>query len=165
MKLIKLTALTSFIFVLLIGFTGCMKYADKRISRDFVKSGIFMSGARKTPPNAATATGTLDVFYTRETRLLSYTVRWSGLTGNVAAMHIHGLAPSGFIAGVFQTFTIASIVKCPNNATTTCGSYSGTLLVDGVAVKENDLLNGFYYVNIHTAANPGGEIRGQIRFQ
>jgi CHRD domain len=165
MKLIKLTALTSFLFALLISSTGCMKNADKRISREFVKSGILMTGAQETPPVASTATGTLDVFYTRETRILTYTVRWSGLTGNVAAMHIHGQAPTGYIAGIFQTFTIASIVKCANNATTTCGSYTGTLLVDGVAIKENDLLNGFYYVNIHTAAFPGGEIRGQIRFQ
>jgi hypothetical protein len=37
--------------------------------------------------------------------------------------------------------------------------------VDGVAVREEDLLNGMYYINIHTATYPGGEIRGQIVFQ
>ncbi|MEK7224254.1 MAG: CHRD domain-containing protein [Bacteroidota bacterium] len=32
-------------------------------------------------------------------------------------------------------------------------------------IKELDLLNGNYYINIHTAAYPGGEIRAQIEFQ
>ena len=56
-------------------------------------------------------------------------------------------------------------VRCPTISNTTCGTYTGTLLADGVVVKEDDLLNGVYYINIHTAAYPNGEIRGQIRFQ
>lgn len=164
MRLTKLTAFTFLSFVFLFGFSGCMKNADKRITREFVNNNIVLSGAQETPPNAATAVGSMDVFYTRETRTLTYTIRWSGLTGNVTAMHIHGQSPSGYIAGVFQTFSIANIVRCPTFTTTTCGTYTGTLFVDGVTIKEDNLLNGFYYVNIHTAANPGGEIRGQISF-
>ena len=52
------------------------------------------------------------------------------------------------------------------------GTISGTLFIDGVALKEADLLNGLYYMNLHTnGANPnggtygGGEIRAQIEFQ
>lgn len=165
MRLIKLTALPFLLAALFIGSTGCMKNADKRISREFVNTGIVLSGAQETPSVPSSAVGTMDVFYTRETRILSYNLKWSGLTGNVAAMHIHGLGPTGFIAGIVQTFSTSSIVRCPTINNTTCGSFSGTLFVDGVVVKENDLLNGFYYLNIHTAAYPGGEIRGQITFQ
>jgi hypothetical protein len=104
----------------------------------------------------------MDVFYTRETRILSYTVKWSGLTGNPILMHIHGLAPTGFAANVVQTIlSAANPTAFPANN----GKYSGTLLVDGVVVKEQDLLNGLYYMNIHTPTYPGGEIRGQIVFQ
>ncbi len=165
MRLIKLTASTFLLATLFFGTTGCMKNADKRITREFVNTGIVLSGAQETPAVPSTALGTMNVFYSRETRTLSYTLNWSGLTGNVAAMHIHGLSPTGFIAGIVQTFSTSSIVRCPTINNTTCGSFSGTLFVDGVVVKENDLLNGFYYLNIHTAAYPGGEIRGQITFQ
>lgn len=168
MKLIKLPVLLLVLLAFLSGLVSCQKNADKRISKEFSKSDIILNGAQEAPPNTinpVTATGTMNIFYTRETRILSYTVNWSGLTGPVTAMHIHGLAPVGFSVGVVQTFTTSTIIKCTSAGTTSCGSYSGTLLVDGVVVKETDLLNGFYYVNIHTAANPGGEIRGQIRFQ
>ena len=151
MKLIKLTALTSLLFALVLGITSCEKNAEKKKTTDYEKKDIVMSGAQETPATPTTALGTMDVFYTKETRILTYTVRWSGLTGSVAAMHIHGLAPTGFLA--------------PTISNTTCGTYTGTLLADGVVVKEDDLLNGVYYINIHTAAYPNGEIRGQIRFQ
>ncbi|MES1225442.1 MAG: CHRD domain-containing protein [Bacteroidota bacterium] len=79
-------------------------------------------------------------------------------------MHIHGLAPTGFAAGVVQTILggTANPTLFPANN----GKYSGTLLVDGVVVKEADLLNGLYYMNIHTPSPyyPSGEIRGQITF-
>lgn len=168
MKWIKLTAFTSILFALFLCLNSCERASEEKKLTDFSKNGIVLSGAQETPATTSAALGTMDVFYTRETRILTYTIKWSGLTGNVTAAHIHGLAPVGFPAAVFQTFTLTAIVPCtpggpPGN--TTCGTYSGTLLIDGVTIKEDDLLNGMYYVNLHTAANPGGEIRGQIRFQ
>ena len=93
MKLIKLTALTSLLFALVLGITSCEKNAEKKKTTDYEKKDIVMSGAQETPATPTTALGTMDVFYTKETRILTYTVRWSGLTGSVAAMHIHWLAP------------------------------------------------------------------------
>lgn len=163
MKLLKLTVLPISLFAFVL--SSCEPDAEQKRVTDFSKSGIIMSGAQEFPANNSTAIGTLDVFYTKETRLLSYTFRWSGLTGPVIASHIHGVSPLGYNAGVVQTFNLANIVRCNAASTTACGSYSGTFLVDGVVVKEEDLLNGMYYVNVHTSAFPGGEIRGQIRFQ
>ena len=165
MKLIKLTALSLLFIGLISGISSCEKNAEKKKTTDYQKAGIILSGAQETPAVPSTALGSMDVFYSKETRILTYTVRWSGLTGAVAAMHIHGLGPIGYAAGVIQTFPVASIVRCPTFLLSTCGSYSGTLLADGFAVKEQDILNGVYYVNIHTATYPGGEIRGQIVFQ
>jgi len=170
MKLIKLTALSSLLFAFVISMASCEKEAEEKKTTNFQNSGILMTGAQETPPIATTALGSMDVFYSKETRTLSYKVTWSGLTDSVSLMHIHGLAPTGFPAGVVQTIVGPSNTIFPQR---TLGKYtflrsgtlSGTLLADGVAVKEQDILNGVYYMNIHTPAFPGGELRGQIRFQ
>lgn len=169
MKLIKLTALTSLLFVLVFSMTSCEKNAEKRTTTDYEKTGIIMSGAQETPAVPSTALGTMDVLYSKETRTLSYKVTWSGLTDSVSLMHIHGLAPTGFAAGVVQTIVGASNSIFPQKTSgkytfLKSGTISGVLLADGVAVKEQDILNGVYYMNIHTPAYPGGEIRGQITF-
>jgi hypothetical protein len=170
MKLIKLTALTSLAFALLAGTSSCEKNAEKKKTTDYEKKDIPMTGAQETPAVPSTALGSMDVFYSKETRTLSYTVRWSGLTDSVMLMHVHGLAPTGYAAGVVQNIVTASNSIYPQKTAGKytyhkSGSLSGTLLADGVAVKEQDILNGMYYINIHTTVYPGGEIRGQIRFQ
>jgi hypothetical protein len=170
MKLIKLTALPLFILGSLVILSSCESDAEMKKTTDFQKSGIVMSGAKEIPAVPSAALGKLDVFYTRETRTLSYTVTWSGLSDSVSAMHIHGLAPEGFSAGIVQNIVAASNTIYPQKTSgkftyTKSGTLSGTLLVDGSVIKENDLLNGQYYLNIHTSVYPGGEIRGQITFQ
>jgi hypothetical protein len=167
MKLLQFAVLPFFAVALgsVLLLSSCEPDAEQKRVTDFQKNDIILSGAQETPAVPSTAIGKMNVYYTKETRTLTYSVSWSGLTGPVTAMHIHGLAPTGYAVGVVQTFTIANIVRCPASPTTACGSYSGTFQVDGFVVKEQDLLNGMYYVNIHTAAYPGGEIRGQIRFQ
>ena len=165
MKLLKLTALPLFVFSLLFVLASCEPDAELKKTTDFQKLGIPLTGAQETPAVPSTAIGTMDVFYSKETRTLTYKVSWTGLTGSVAAAHIHGLAPTGFAAPVVQTFSTSAIVRCSSSSTTACGTYSGTLLADGIVVKEQDILNGVYYINLHTATYPGGEIRGQIKFQ
>lgn len=165
MKLLKLTALPSLLLVLMFTATSCEPDAELKKTTDFQKLGIPLTGAQETPAVTTSALGTMDVFYSKETRILTYTINWSGLTGPVAAAHIHGTAPTGFAAPVVQTFSTSAIIRCSSSSTTACGTYRGTLQTDEVVVKEQDLLNGVYYVNIHTAAFPGGEIRGQIKFQ
>jgi hypothetical protein len=121
------------------------------------KSGLAISGNQEVPATATTASGTMDVSYDKSSRVLSYTVNWQNLTGAPMGAHIHGTAPRGVNAGVKHDFS----TPLPKNIS---GTYSGTVAVDGTAIKEDSLLNGFYYVNIHTPTYPGGEIRGQIEF-
>lgn len=167
MKLIRLTALTSLVLGLMLATTSCEKAAEEKKTTDYEKKNIPLTGAQETPAVPSTALGSLDVFYTKETRTLTWTVTWSGLTGPVAAMHIHGLAPKGYAAGVVQNIITNSGGIATPNATLypATGKFSGTTHVDGSVIKELDLLNGNYYINIHTAAYPGGEIRAQIEFQ
>ena len=157
MKLIKLTALTSILLAWVIGFSSCEKDADTKVNIEFSKTGIVMSGAQGVPPSTSTALGSMDIFYTRDTKTLTYTIRWQGLTGNVTSAHLHGPAPIGYAAAIIQTITTTGL--------TSTGTLSGTMFFDGAVYKEQDLLNGFYYIDIHTATYPtNSEIRGQIRF-
>jgi hypothetical protein len=110
-----------------------------------------LSGKSETPPNAnaSAGTGTADIDYDPATKKLSWKVTYSGLTGPATAGHFHGPAEPGKNAGV--------AVAIPN-ATSSPAEGSATL-TDAQAA---DLEAGKYYINIHTAANPGGEIRGQV---
>jgi hypothetical protein len=170
MKLIKLTALPVMLCFVLWTFNACESDAEMKKTTDYQKLGIVMSGAKETPATASTAIGKMDVFYSKETRILTYTVSWSGLTDSVMLMHIHGLAPEGYAAGVVQNIVTPSngiyAQKTAGKYTfTKTGTITNNVLVDGVVIKEADLLNGMYYMNIHTTTYPNGEIRGQITFQ
>lgn len=170
MKFFQLPAYLILSVSLLGGLASCEKNAEQKKTTDYSKVGIPLTGAQETPAVPSPALGSMDVFYSKETRTLTYTVRWSGLTDSVSLMHIHGLAPTGFAAPVIQTIVGTSNTIFPQKTAgkftyAKTGSLSGVLLADGVAVKEQDLLNGLFYMNIHTATYPGGEIRGQIRFQ
>jgi hypothetical protein len=166
MKWIKLTALSSILFI---AFTSCERTGEEKKTTEFSKNGIILNYANETPATPQTPTnalGTMDITYSKETRTLSYTVNWSGLSGPVTAMHIHGTATPGYVAGIIQNIiTSSNGIFAPGAAFGVTGKVTATLLADGVVVKESDILNGFYYINIHTALNPNGEIRGQIVFQ
>ena len=108
-----------------------------------------LDGKVQVPPNASTATGTADIDYDPSSKKLSWKVTYSGLSGPATAAHFHGPAEAGKNAGV--------AVAIPN-ATSNPAEGSATL-TDAQAA---DLVAGKYYINIHTAANPGGEIRGQV---
>jgi hypothetical protein len=108
-----------------------------------------LDGKAEVPPNASAGTGTADIDYDAATKKLSWKVTYSGLSGPATAAHFHGPAEAGKNAGV--------VVAIPN-ATSSPAEGSATL-TDAQAA---DLMAGKYYVNIHTAANPGGELRGQV---
>ena len=169
MKWIKLTAFTVMLFSFMLSLSSCEKEAEKKKTTDFSRTGIVLSGAQETPATTSAGIGNMDVFYTRNTHTLTYSVTWSGLTGAVTGMHIHGLDPVGYShpSNIVQFIIASSGAIATPNATLygASGKFSGSLYVDEVLVKEQNLLNGLYYMNIHTTANPNGEIRGQIVFQ
>jgi hypothetical protein len=162
MQLLKLNALSFLLFAIAMGFTSCEKDAEKKKTQEYLKSGIPMTGAQEIPANPSAALGSLDVYYAKNSKILSYKVTWQGLADTIVGMHIHGVAPAGYSTGIIQNIlTVKNEAGFPFRG----GTYSGTFNVDGVVVKEENLLNGYYYLNIHTKLYPGGEIRGQIKFQ
>ena len=108
-----------------------------------------LKGSSEVPPTTSSGTGTCTASYDPATKMLTWEGSFSGLSGPATAAHFHGPAEAGKNAGV--------AVAIPNAGTSPV-SGSATL-TDAQAA---DLMAGKYYVNVHTAANPGGEIRGQV---
>jgi hypothetical protein len=108
-----------------------------------------LNGAAETPPNASAGAGTAKVNLDTAAKTVSWTVTYSGLSGPAVAAHFHGPAPAGQAAGVEIPIT-------GNLASPIAGSASVS------DMQAADLRAGQWYVNVHTAAHPGGEIRGQV---
>lgn len=149
-----MTALAAFTLVL----ASCDKDDNNTNNNVVSKSNLAMSGSQEVPAVTTSASGSVNVSYNKTTRMLNFTVNWAGLSGTPTGAHIHGTAAKGANAPVKYNF-FSSIPM------TASGSYSGSTMVDGVAIKEDSLLNGFYYINIHTPTNPNGEIRTQLDFK
>ena len=108
-----------------------------------------LKAADSVPPNTSNGTGSLQATYDTANKQLTYTVTYSGLTGNATAAHFHGPADPGKTAGV--VVPVQGSVASPIKGTAT--------LTDPQAA---DLLAGKWYFNVHTEANKPGEIRGQV---
>ncbi len=111
-----------------------------------------MNGSSEVPPNQTAGTGSFTATFDSATKKLSWKGTFSGLTGDVMAAHFHGPAEPGKNAGVLVWIsTKGTPLKSPFEG-------SATLTDDQIS----DLMSGRLYVNFHTAANPGGELRGQL---
>jgi hypothetical protein len=109
-----------------------------------------MKPSSEVPPNMTAGSGSATV--TLDGDKITWNVTFSGLSGPATAAHIHGPAPAGKNAGV--VIWLSTKGKPASSPLTG----SGTL----TAAQAADLMNGQCYVNVHTAKNPGGEIRGQL---
>lgn len=116
---------------------------------EMLKMHAMLDGAQQNPPVTTEGKGMADVTFDTETKTLTWTVEYSGLSGDAAAGHFHGPAAKGENAGVAVPFegSVASPIK------------GSAVLTDAQAT---DLVAGKYYINIHTAAHKDGEIRGQV---
>ncbi len=111
-----------------------------------------MKGSSEVPANTTSGSGSVTATYDPATKELSWSGTFSGLTGPATAAHFHGPAEPGKNAGV--------AVWISEKGKPLTSPFKGSAkLTDAQA---SDLMNGQWYVNVHTAANPGGEIRGQL---
>jgi hypothetical protein len=108
-----------------------------------------LTGAGENP--AVNTTASAFGNFTLDGTTLNYTIAFTGLSGNPTGAHIHGPAAATANAGVLIGF---------NPPASTSGVISGTATLSAQQVTY--LQTGQLYANIHTAANAGGEIRGQI---
>ena len=109
-----------------------------------------LTGAQETPPNDSKGKGAVDAAYDAATKILTWTITYSDLTGPATAAHFHGPAAVG--AKAAPVVPIQGDLKSPIKGTAT--------LTDPQA---KDLQAGMWYFNVHTAKFPDGEIRGQMK--
>src|ERR1041385_5989046 len=102
----KLPKLTAFLIALpLVVLFSCKSTTEVEKENTYVGNALPMSSSQETPSFSSTATGSIDASYSKITKILTYKITFSGLSGNATAAHIHGTAEAGVAAPVLQTFT------------------------------------------------------------
>ena len=114
-----------------------------------------LDGSQAVPANASLGTGTGNMTYNDLTRLLSWDISFSGLSSGATASHFHGPAAPGVSAGVQIPIALGAYSGM------TSGNLLGTATLS--LTQESQLLSNLWYINIHTAPFPAGEIRGQVQ--
>jgi len=147
----KISYLHTGIFVVLIGllFTISSCDDDEDKGDDNVIFKATLNGASEVPVNPSAATGDATLTFNQTTKTFTVVVNYTGFVATGA--HIHKGAPG-----------VAGDIVFPFSPITSPINYTSAPLD---ATQEADLFANMYYVNVHSAAYPGGEIRGQLTKQ
>jgi len=145
--------------ILLLTFSGCKK--EKEVIVDNTKKvTVTLSGAQETPAVTSSGTGTGKLVFDPAVKTIKYDITWTlgSATATTSNMHFHGAEDGSDLksSGVAMGITGFS--------TANTGTISGTT-VALTDVQVAQLLAGKWYLNIHSSTVPGGELRGNIKFQ
>jgi hypothetical protein len=153
----KKNALLSVVALLALGmtFTSCKDEENPNTTPTSTRLTAMLNGASEKPTSTtSTVTGTFTGDLNETTRVLSYTVTYSGpFSTSLTGGHIHRITSTTAMTGGVE-------IPFSNLASPITGS--ATLANQN---RVDSLKNGFYYVNLHTAQYPAGEIRGDIKKQ
>ena len=130
-----------------LAFAGALAFASPSMAA-MTTFKANMSGKTEVPPNTTAGSGTVTATYDSDSKKLTWKGNYSGLTGPATAAHFHGPAAAGKNAGVMIPIAPAT------------SPLEGSATLNDAQAKA--LMDGEMYVNVHTAANKGGEIRGQL---
>jgi hypothetical protein len=130
-----------------VALAACVMFASP-VFAETVSFKAELKASEEVPPNDSKAAGTVTATHDTASKKLTWKGNYSGLTGPATMAHFHGPAEPGKNAGVAVPIA-PSASPFENSAN----------LTDAQAA---DLLAGRWYVNVHTGAHPGGEIRGQL---
>lgn len=145
----RMTAFAIAAAVAAAGLVACQQQAAMAPATMTFKAHL--TAKDEVPPNSSTGTGDGTFVLNTATNELTWNVTFSGLTGPAIAAHLHGPGAPGVEAPVRVGFD-------PPKAA--AGEIKGSNVI--LKSQAEDLKAGKWYVNIHTAANKGGEIRGQL---
>ncbi|MFM8560467.1 MAG: CHRD domain-containing protein, partial [bacterium] len=123
-------------------------FGGGEIRGQIVPLNALLDGGQEVPANAATGSGWATATVDTAANSITYHIVYSGLTGAPTAAHFHGNRLHGASGGVKVGLT--------------AGASPMTGTVSYLQADEGQLLSGMFYINLHTAAFPGGEIRGQL---
>jgi hypothetical protein len=123
--------------------------------------GATLTGDQEVPPVTTTASGSATVLIITDSEVneIKYAVTYSGLSGPLIAAHIH-LGAAGSNGGIMLPLVIG---PSPFSGLLKEADLTPTGGVTAFAGAIDAIRSGGTYVNLHTAANPGGEIRGQLK--
>jgi hypothetical protein len=144
------SAIYSSLLVGLLGLGACASAPTSSTATSTLTTSR-LTGNHEVPSTRSSGSGDVSATLNRQTNLLSWRVSYAGLTGPVTAGHFHGAAPWGQNAGVALPFS--GDLSSPITGSATLS-----------AAQAADFLAGKWYVNLHTAAYPGGEVRTQLAF-
>lgn len=120
-----------------------------------------LSPANEVPPKTSTGSGVAT--FVDLGNEIDWTLELSNITG-VTASHIHGPAAAGTNASIIVNLFIPNVATGTLNGVVARGTITNANNASVSLDSLRTLINaGNAYVNIHTSANPAGEIRDQIR--
>jgi hypothetical protein len=144
-----LTSRRTFTLLAGLALAGTMAFAQAAP----VSFTVPLTGGQQVPPVQTPGNGSANLTYDAGTRVVTWTITFSGLSSEATMAHFHGPAPVGKNADVKVwisqkgTMSVASPLK--GQAT--------------LSPEEAQMFQaGEMYINVHTKNNPGGEIRGQV---
>ena len=115
-----------------------------------VKYAVDLTAAAEVPPTDSTGTGKLEATLDTDTKVLTWSITYDGLSGPATAAHFHGPAAADANAG--------PVVPIPDDKL--ASPITGEATLDDAQIA--DLQAGMWYFNVHTEKFPDGEIRGQL---
>ncbi|HXQ51862.1 MAG TPA: CHRD domain-containing protein [Stellaceae bacterium] len=113
---------------------------------------VALTGAEEVPPVDAASKGSAAITYDPSTHVVTWTVTYSGVTGPATMAHFHGPAEKGKNA--------APVVWLTTKGTAAESPFKGEATLTPEQAQQFEA--GMWYVNVHSTAHPGGEIRGQV---
>ena len=134
--------------LLTLGFVTALAIGSAPAFAESLKFKAELSAASEVPANDSKGSGSIEATIDTVAKTITWSGSYAGLTGPAVAAHFHGPAALGTNAGVMV----------PVDAKETPFKGMATLTDDQLKA----FADGKVYFNIHTAANKGGEIRGQL---
>lgn len=131
-----------------LGLALAVAFIASAAQAEMVTLRTTMNGDTEVPAVATPGKGTAQVVVDTTAKTVHWKVEYADLTGPVVAAHIHGPAMPGANAG--------PMVTLPPGPSPMEGSAGVT------DAQIADMMAGRTYINLHTAANKPGEIRGYL---
>ena len=147
MNLIKPLSFIIFAFSVYL-LSGCAKAGIGGPS--YTLDGI-VDGAQVVPSSSSSAIGIISGGFDGSKNTMTGKIKWAGLSGSPTAIHIHGGTPG---RNGYPFFVMVNIPKGTTDSLTFRSVFTES--------EEGGVKSSGYYFDIHTAAYPQGEIRGQI---
>ena len=131
--------------VLALSQLSCSKDDPDPVNPNITFTAV-LNGASESTPNPSAATGSSTLTFNNTTKIFTISTTYTGMTATMGHIHKGAVGVAGPVV-----FGFTNLVS-PINYT--------SVALD--ATQEADLKANMYYVNIHSAAYSGGEIRGQL---